>query len=289
MNKPHEVAIVNFLAGNATKAEIDLVQEWISKSSANEAEFREMEKIWKISGELKEEFNPNVDQAWEKLQSKLHQNKVKQVSFYPQWLKVAAAVILLVGIGFLVRLMMTEEGKPGKQVAEVNTVPEKKVAQANIMVEFTTTDSMAKIDLPDGSKIILNKNSKVSWAEDFMANNERRIYLEGEGYFNVTHNEKIPFFVNCGETVTRVTGTSFNVKENKELGKVTVTVISGSVEFSDPKAPESVLALKPNDEATYDNQSTVLTKEKTKGKTQWWKKLNLKKSIKDFFKRIAGN
>ena len=70
--------------------------------------------------------------------------------------------------------------------------------------------SKSQIVLPDGTAVWLNSGSKLSYTEDFGKNN-RTVYLDGEGFFDVTKNKKIAFEVYAGETRIRVLGTQFNM------------------------------------------------------------------------------
>lgn len=68
----------------------------------------------------------------------------------------------------------------------------------------------AQITLADGTKVWLNSQSTLTYASNF-GRQERNVLLDGEAYFEVSKNEKIPFFVNTETNKVRVVGTSFNV------------------------------------------------------------------------------
>lgn len=65
------------------------------------------------------------------------------------------------------------------------------------------------ISLPDGTKVWLNENSQLRYTLPF-SGNERRVFLEGEGYFEVAKNYA-PFVVQTGSTEVKAYGTVFNV------------------------------------------------------------------------------
>ena len=71
---------------------------------------------------------------------------------------------------------------------------------------------------------------------DRFADKERRVELEGEGYFRVYHNEKQPFIVNTRHFDVRVLGTCFNVKSYSSDEVVSVDVESGKVQVDLPEA-----------------------------------------------------
>ncbi len=85
--------------------------------------------------------------------------------------------------------------------------------------------------MPDGSTIVLNRNSELKYPEKF---DKRIVVLKGEAHFNVTYNPKNPFLVNVDDTKIEVLGTSFNVKNNEKSDEISVMVESGKVLFTVP-------------------------------------------------------
>jgi len=91
--------------------------------------------------------------------------------------------------------------------------------------------------LSDGSKVWLNADSKISFPVQF-DKAERKVTIEGEAYFEVTHNDKWPFIVSIdpskGGGAVKVLGTSFDIKT---YGKnIYTTLVTGSVLFTPPVA-----------------------------------------------------
>lgn len=86
---------------------------------------------------------------------------------------------------------------------------------------------------------------------------ERRVVLEGEGYFEVAKDAKRPFIVVTKKGLdVRVLGTSFNVTAYEDTGEVIATLVEGSVEVGGGACPTEML--KPGEQAVYDWQSGVL-------------------------------
>jgi ferric-dicitrate binding protein FerR (iron transport regulator) len=91
--------------------------------------------------------------------------------------------------------------------------------------------------LSDGSKVWLNADSKISYPVHF-DKAERKVTIEGEAYFEVTHNDKWPFVVSIAPAIgggeVKVLGTSFDIKT---YGKnIYTTLVTGSVLFTPPVA-----------------------------------------------------
>jgi transmembrane sensor len=105
--------------------------------------------------------------------------------------------------------------------------------------------------LPDGSKVILNGNSEIKFKRDFTDQNDRIIYLEGEGFFEVTHqvnNQK--FIVSTNGIEVTVLGTKFNVNSRRD--NVRVVLNSGKVKVS--HATNEALYMKPGEMVEYNKK-----------------------------------
>lgn len=86
----------------------------------------------------------------------------------------------------------------------------------------------AKLSLPDGSTVWVGANSSLIFPNRFEKGKERIVKLVGEAYFDVAHDGKSPFIVNCGNFSTKVLGTEFNVK-NVEGEEPLVALVEGRV------------------------------------------------------------
>ena len=95
--------------------------------------------------------------------------------------------------------------------------------------QMTAKSEIKNILLPDGSQVILNANSSISYSEDFKQN--RKLKLTGEAFFKVVKNPQSPFVVETSQFKTKVLGTSFNVKAYPNTIN-TVSVVTGKVEVS---------------------------------------------------------
>lgn len=82
--------------------------------------------------------------------------------------------------------------------------------------------------LPDGTKMLLNSASSVTYPTVFNGR-ERRVEISGEAYFEVTPSARQPFIVNAGGTEVMVLGTSFNIHAYGDEPAVTTTLTDGAV------------------------------------------------------------
>jgi hypothetical protein len=96
-------------------------------------------------------------------------------------------------------------------------------------IEEKTTDGKKEIYLPDGSKVILNRYSKIKYSSNFKK--ERVVYLYGEVFFDVQPNAQQSFIVWGNFSTTKVFGTSFIIRSYTNEAYDEINVISGKVSF----------------------------------------------------------
>jgi len=127
-----------------------------------------------------------------------------------KWIGVAALLFALTGIYFY----QSDIGAlffPASKYQIASTVAERKQFQ-----------------LADGTKVWLSPNSKLSYPARFEGN-ERGVTLDGEAFFEVTHDAKHPFIIKSGDLSTTVLGTSFNVTAYTKQHTINVTLVTGKV------------------------------------------------------------
>jgi len=90
------------------------------------------------------------------------------------------------------------------------------------------TGARTKLSLPDGTLVWLNAGSKMLYSQRFGVD-DRKLKLEGEGYFEVVTNKKIPFVIQTKEVDLKVLGTKFNFKNYPEDEEVIVDLVEGTV------------------------------------------------------------
>jgi transmembrane sensor len=106
----------------------------------------------------------------------------------------------------------------------------------------------ANITLPDGSKVWLNSQSKLTYSADFNIR-KRELQLDGEAYFEVAHNVEKPFVVLSKDMAVEALGTSFGVKAYNEDNLISSILMQGKVRVT---TPDGEAILLPNDRILYD-------------------------------------
>jgi transmembrane sensor len=109
--------------------------------------------------------------------------------------------------------------------------------------------------LSDGSKVWLDVGSSITYPVAF-SENERKVFITGEAYFEVAHDASKPFFVNSGSMNIRVLGTHFNVNAFEDDGPdIKVTLLEGKVKVNNKNAKG---LLKPGEQAVVSNKIKIL-------------------------------
>ncbi|RKD90626.1 FecR family protein [Mangrovibacterium diazotrophicum] len=90
----------------------------------------------------------------------------------------------------------------------------------------------SKIVLADGTKVWLNAGSRLAFPNQFNGK-ERKIFLEGEAYFEVAHNAAQPFIVNTEAIAVKVLGTKFNLTAYSSESVIETTLLEGKVAMRD--------------------------------------------------------
>lgn len=131
--------------------------------------------------------------------------------------------------------------------------------------------SQTKLALPDGTVVRLNSGSTLSYASAFQSGEEREVFLQGEGYFEVEKNPQKPFIVHVNELGVKVLGTTFNVRGYEEDAVIKVCLVEGKVNVYRLDSTGEVIALNPGEQATYNKESHSMShgRADTWQSTQW--------------------
>lgn len=248
-NVPYHL-LAAFFEGSISPGQRSELDSWLNESAKNKEIFTESEKIWKQTGRLAHEFSPNPYDALAKVHQRIGVTKKNTriiTLMYSMPFKIAASLILIVGIVFLI---------------QKNLKPE-------ILTASTSPTTIQELILPDNSIVILNKNSKLIYPDKF-SGNERRIQLTGEAIFKVSADKEKPFIIEAGHTQTKVLGTYFDLSAYEHTDSVIISLIEGSIEFSALLDTNKII-LKPGEKAIYIKSTGTLYKniEQSANITSW--------------------
>lgn len=112
--------------------------------------------------------------------------------------------------------------------------------------------------LPDGTKVYLNADSKLSYGRNFNGK-QRMVELTGEAYFEVAKDTNSPFIVKAGDVEVQALGTSFNVNAYPGNDAISTFLTEGSVLVS---SVHQSLRLNPGEAAVYSSSDAHIVKKK---------------------------
>lgn len=101
-----------------------------------------------------------------------------------------------------------------------------------------------RLILSDGSRVWMNAGSVLKYPIHFTGQ-QREVFLEGEGYFEVEKDEAHPFLVHTSRGIVRVVGTSFNVRDYPDENKVVTTLVHGGVVYRSEIRHAKEISLQP--------------------------------------------
>ena len=248
-NKHIDELIANYLTEGLDKNALDELETWIAASAENQQYFIRQREIWfsAVSREAASVYDK--DKAFENFRNRVESQKEIQstsrrgFSLSALW-RYAAVVAIIIAVGCI-----------SYWQGEVNV----KDTFADISVE-APLGSKTKLYLPDGTLVWLNAGSRMTYSQGFGVDN-RKVELEGEGYFEVKRNEKIPFFVKTKDLQLQVLGTKFNFRDYPEDHEVVVSLLEGKVGLNNLLREEKEAVLSPDERAVLNKANGFLTVE----------------------------
>lgn len=246
-----------YIAKTYTTAELEEFMSFLKRSDGSEAMELILEKYWDEASEVEMEEIKADAILKNALDADSHFKKTTPIVSL-KWLGWVAAALV---VGFAIFMATQNNVDQKSDTLVVRPSQETPVTEAEMIV-VKTTDEHQKIILPDGSSVILNDHSSISYPKTFTKN--REVYLKGEGYFDIKHNETAPFVVFTGSLSTTVLGTAFNIKAYDNDNNIHVTVTRGKVGVVDSN--KHVIYVMPNQQVIFNkyqrksNLETVVVK-----------------------------
>jgi ferric-dicitrate binding protein FerR (iron transport regulator) len=195
-----------YLAGICTVAEEKQVLDWYEKQAENPKLLDSSEK--KITEK----------RLWVNIITTMQPRSLIFNRFSWQKLTLAASLLIMLSFSWLFSI---------KKVENQGVVTQRELPIEGIVVKNTTKNPQ-KISLEDGSVILLNVGSSITYPEHF-GDKHRKVYLKGEAFFEVHKDPTKPFTVYAGNLTAQVLGTSFNIKSHEDSSIIEITVKTGRV------------------------------------------------------------
>ncbi len=278
--------IKKYLNGKTSRSEEKKILAWIKESEANKKQYIDQITSWN-NFQVNKNLTKSKD-AFKLINKKLNITEIKKEKTYNirNFSKYSALFLLAIStLYFLSNLstsdipiknkmvsvpvtesiddqivLINEDGSSDIISAEKQQLSFSKENEDVEKLSFNTLKiprgKVFKIILSDGTMVWLNAESKIRFPEKFLNSEDTRtVYLEGEAFFDVTHNKDKPFIVKSGELEIKVLGTKFNISSYPSEEHIKTTLVDGSVEIGIPAKNSLPLKLKPNYQAAYERSS----------------------------------
>lgn len=249
--------ILSFLRDKITPAERAELMSWISEKPEHKEYFRNLYKLWNATS-LANDDGMETEEVLQKIKFTINTRPseigeeagIRHV--FRSWMKWAAIILISFGSGAFIIHLSAKKSSLGMVYNEV-VVP---------------MGSRSTIHLPDGTMVILNAGSKLTYNMDY-GQTLREVKLTGEGYFKVAKNKEVPFVVHTSKANIKALGTEFNVKAYPEENIIETILVEGSVvvnELSDIKDGKSVqpkegVVLKPGEKLQIFKQPVQISRQ----------------------------
>ncbi len=220
--------IFNYLQKKSTEEEYVLIEQWI-KDPENKKWLFEMEALWNESSLKKYAHKEYLYIQWQKTWDKINTEESEPVKRKSLWNTyffryAAAACVLIAVIGYYL----------------IGKTEHEAIYSDYAAAEISMTDSARVIVLPDQSKVWLNRGSTIRLLNGF-GENERRLTLVGEAYFEVHPDSARPFRVQTDAFTVKVLGTSFNVEAYPNDDIIEASLLEGKVVIEDSNNRELLM------------------------------------------------
>ncbi|MEM6842452.1 MAG: FecR domain-containing protein [Bacteroidota bacterium] len=226
-----KLLLKKYLTGDCTRKEKEQLYHYLMQSEAEDYD-EVLQSLW---AELHEAPRPGEASSERIYQFVVENTSSSQRYFFPRqtwWVaaSLTGALILLAAWYYV----LPQQEMHRTQYGEVKTLV-----------------------LPDSSVVHLNANSQLSYSSDLATNDVREVWLKGEAYFQVTHqqistDEPVKLIVHTNQVNIEVLGTSFNVKDRR--GVTQVVLDEGKVRLSTPESNDELVNLEPGEAVQVNGQ-----------------------------------
>jgi len=249
--------IVKSLMEDLSQEEQQELAHWLNADHKNQQILEDVKRTWNRSLTIPSHFSPDTENAWKKVKSKIdvprqnhsikglegnedYNTTHKSNSLHILW-KAAAVILIVIGIGFMAIHITGNNNGQYTERAET----------------YSATSQKSFVQLRDGSRVWLNKNTTLSCETDFNEKT-RTVHVTGEAFFEIAKDISKPFIILSGSARTTVLGTAFNLRAYSHENRTELIVVHGKVSFANEHAVE--LVLEKGDKGIINNETEEITK-----------------------------
>ncbi|WP_086477815.1 FecR family protein [Arenibacter amylolyticus] len=236
----------------------------------------------------------DTDREWNKIKKQLAKTENSVIRMRKSVIRYAAVIVLLLALGIIISTTLGPDKKEtvienavtltigeddvkiikrngeqsivtasgeivghqyGNKIIYTKEVQQDKLVYNELSIP---NGELFELELSDGSLIHLNAGSKLRYPISFLSENNREVFIEGEGYFQVAEDRDHPFIVHTDGIAIEVLGTSFNVSNYKDNKQVETVLVEGSVQLYNPNESGSGVMLTPGYKASWDKNELLM-------------------------------
>ena len=244
-NERYHELLIKYLANGLNSEEKAFIENWIDADDKNRKYFEELQGVWNLAGFTNGHENLHLAEEWLHFKQTVtsKDTRVTPVRQITKWsgghgedtpakrrtpvyrqlisVAIAASLILIMGLGwkFLV-------GSKHESTVATDT---RKIESSLFIIrhEVNNSGKERRIDLPDGSLVVLANQSEITYRHPFPGS--RDVALIGKAFFKVAKDKKRPFIVTSGAISTTALGTVFTVTSFRNASRIVVRLYEGKV------------------------------------------------------------
>lgn len=216
---------------------------WFREKSNQKEKEEAIQKIWEDD---RTEFDDGTNEEWRRLYLRIkNTRKIRHPINLSFFFKCVGIILLLI-----VSTLSYYYAK--KQYTSVSIEMDEC---------FVSYGESKDVILPDGTKVIVNQGSVLTYPKNFGGKNmnDRTVFLVGKAYFDVTKQDK-PFIVKTANSRTVALGTSFSIQAYPFDSFTKATLEKGSIEVEIPGKGQAVL-LNPSEQLTFSHNENRISVE----------------------------
>lgn len=305
--KEFDEILSHIVDGTADETEIRWYLSWLESqksASASETDLPFSRSAFRdeLEARIQDRIRPNHDTVL------IKSSKISGIRKYWKPIAIAASLLFFLGIGLEIKKdkdfsytptivesqqavltlsngkkiklnastepqLLLEEGvvitksQQGEIIYQIKEEADAKTTEKSYNSLETAIGQTYIVQLPDGSKVWLNAKSKLRYPARFNAN-ERRVFVEGEAYFDIAKDKSKPFIVVSRQQEILVTGTQFNVQSYNDMDNSSTTLIEGAVRIESDQFGKSIDLL-PGQQLTGNKEGYKLNEVDFSGVLAW--------------------
>lgn len=239
-NQDISLLIIDYLTGEISREDADILAEWAASSEENAQQFVRMKEAWMGSSIIEKAYDGEA--AFLRFKRHILNRSIVSSNSWLQRHQSTVRNAMLWAAAILFPILLTCTTIMYYNISSLTD---------GEMVASTVAGETSTLQLPDGTQVLLKENSQISYSSSDFVRGRRNVKFQGSAYFCVTSDASHPFLISTEKEQVRVLGTEFFLVSEKGSQKDLLSLDKGIVEFTDNKTG-NVVEMKAGDELVYN-------------------------------------